>query len=444
MTLYDYQDAFVAAVGDAFAQGATSVCGVLPTGAGKTRATVAMCLRHLAQEPRRSVVWLAPLTELVRQAKDAFPADVSVVTATGATEAQETIFARVHVSTVHALARTGLRPRGTFVVLDEAQYFFGTPAWNAVAQSYRAQGARVLSLTATPTRLDGTALSTLADAIVVGPSVQDLIDRWRRTDGREGLVPPRVFAPAGRLDRGGDPVAAYLAHAPGTKAIAFCVDRAAARALCAAFLAAGVSAAWADADHREGLAQHRAGRVQVLCNVFLVSVGYDDPTVETVIWARGCGNAATYIQGNGRALRPARGKGAAYVLDLLGNVHQHGLPEERRTYSLEGRAIRLAGSKPLPLATCGACGALYRPGGTACACSPVVRAADPPTPKAPTAKQLARRALQEVRATEPEANKRAFYDGLRMRAVAEGWTRWVARARFKAHYGYPPPRAWGG
>lgn len=442
--LRDYQVAFTDDVAHAFGQGFTSVCGVLPTGGGKTRCAVELCLRHLARDSRRSVVWLAPMKELVRQAQAAFPTEVSVVTATRHTEMQDTLFARVHVSTVHALANTGFRPRGTFVVLDEGQYFFGTPSWNAVAQYYRQQGAIVFSLSATPTRVDGTALGTLADHIVQGPSIVDLVDRWRRTGGTEGLVPPRLYAPGMRVPRGDDAVEAYLRYAPGTKAIAFCVDRSAARALCERFQAVGVSAAWADAEHRDGLLLHRTGAVRVLCNVFLVSVGYDDPNIDTVIWDRGVGSRATFIQGNGRALRPSPDKLHATILDMYGNVHQHGLPTERLTYSLEGRAIALADGKGVPLTACEACGTLYRPGFTACACSPEVRPPlPPPAPKPLTEKQKAAVALQEIHATEPAAAKRVFYEGLKVRAKAENWSRWTARARFKARYGHPPEREWG-
>lgn len=439
--LRDYQTAFCSDVAHAFGAGFTSVAGVLPTGAGKTRCAVELGLRHLAHDRRRSVVWLAPMRELVRQAKAAFPSEVSVVTATHHTEMQDTLFARVHISTVHALANTGYRPRATFVVLDEGQYFFGTPAWNALAQWYRAQGALVLSLSATPTRVDGTALGTLADHIVQGPSIGELIDRWRRTG--EGLVPPRVYAPTTRVNACGDAVAAYTQFAPDTKAIAFCVDRNAARLLCERFQAAGVSAAWADADHRDGLARHRAGEVRVLCNVFLVSVGYDDPSIETVIWARGVGSQATYIQGNGRALRTADGKTHATILDLFGNVHQHGLPTERLTYALEGRPIQLTEGKGNPIVACDVCGVLYRPGGTACACSAEIRPVLPPVAKPLTAKQQARLELQEIHATEPPAAKRVFYDGLQLRAKAERWSRWRAAMKFKGHYGHMPPKDWG-
>lgn len=441
--LHDYQESMVERCAEAFKIGRMSVCAVLPTGAGKTACAVEMCRRHLRlYGAGASIIWLAPMRELVSQAKGAFPPDVHTVTSTKEMEAQHTLFPRVHISTVHALAQTGYRPRATMMVLDEAQYFFGTPAWNNVALEYIAKGVRILSLTATPARVDGEPLSKLADELVVGPSIKTLVERWRRTEGREGLVPPHVYAPSQRLQAPCmDPVEAYQKHAPDTKAVIFCstVEQAIDTAI--RFCEAGIPAAAASAQDRDAIADHKAGNLRVLCNVFLVSVGYDDPTIETVILARGISNPSTWIQIVGRPLRRSPGKARAIVLDLLGNVHQHGLPEEERTYSLEGKAIRLAAGSD-PLTTCDVCGTLYRPGGTACACGPAIREMLPKVEKAPTAAQIKRMELQRIHATEPELTKKNFYERMRIVSKVRGWKPGSVDERFRAKYGYYPPKEW--
>lgn len=428
MTLRDYQVDIVERCAREYTLGRRSVCAVLPTGAGKTRVAVTCVERHLAREPNACVVWLAPLRELVKQARGAFGSDVHVTSFDADDESQETLFSRVIVTTVHSLAISGARPRATMLVLDEAQFFFGTPEWNTVVKSYIDADTRVLSLTATPSRPDGTPLAELADALVVGPSVRALTKLGF-------LVPCRVFAPENT-----DAIAAYRRFADGSKAAVFCANVAAARELAARFNEAGVSAASADATDRGGLDAHRDGRIKVLCNVFLLSVGYDDPSIETVILDRGCSNPSTYLQIVGRALRPVRDKSHATLIDLRGSVYQHGLPDEPRKYSLLGRAISF-GPRPRrePLKACETCYVLFRPGDTACLCSPAVRPVDPsvPTPKAAAAIDR-----QRALANQPEHLKRAYFEKQRALADTNGWKPGAAAFRFKARYGHFPPRDW--
>jgi superfamily II DNA or RNA helicase len=58
------------------------------------------------------------------------------------------------------------------------------------------------------------------------------------------------------------------------------------------------------------------------------------------VLARAFGSIGGYLQAVGRALRPSPGKTMCLVIDLCGNVHDYGKPEEDRMYSLEGEAIR--------------------------------------------------------------------------------------------------------
>lgn len=440
--LRDYQTDVVDRAALAFRNGRKSVCVVLATGAGKTRCAVECSVRHIkSYGAGASIVWLAPLTQLVDQAKLAFPSDVTVVTSTERSEPQETIFPRVHVSTVHALSNTGYRPRATMVVVDEAQYFFGTPQWNKVIRDYLAMGARVLSLTATPARADGTPLDELADELVIGPSIQKLTD-WRGPNGERALVPCKVIGP----DKGADvlcedPVEAYKTYADGTKAAVFCQDVAHSKAIAQRFNDAGISAVSVDSKDRDGIDGHRSGDVKVLCNVFLLSVGYDDPSIETIIMARGCSNVSTYLQIVGRGLRAHGDKTHCTLLDLRGVVRQYnfGLPSEPREYSLHGRAIKLVrkSKKREDIKSCESCKVLFRPGSTTCDCK-----AEIVTPKPPTEIEIRRMTLQEIHATEPPEKQRSYFDKQVMLARVRGHKPGRAMFMFKSKYGFFPPREW--
>jgi superfamily II DNA or RNA helicase len=60
-------------------------------------------------------------------------------------------------------------------------------------------------------------------------------------------------------------------------------------------------------ERRAALDAFRSGRTTTLVNVGILAEGYDDPSVDAIILARGC-TAGLYLQIVGRALRPYPGK----------------------------------------------------------------------------------------------------------------------------------------
>jgi superfamily II DNA or RNA helicase len=83
----------------------------------------------------------------------------------------------------------------------------------------------------------------------------------------------------------------------------------------------------------DGLAR---GQLQVLTSCDLISEGFDCPVVTAAILLRPTKSLSLYLQQVGRALRPADGKDKAIILDHVGNVIRHGLPDEKHTWSLDG------------------------------------------------------------------------------------------------------------
>jgi DNA repair protein RadD len=79
------------------------------------------------------------------------------------------------------------------------------------------------------------------------------------------------------------------------------------------------------------------GTTRVLCNVDLFSEGVDVPAIEAVALLRPTQSLALYMQQVGRALRPAEGKEYAVILDHAGNCRRFGMPDDERTWTLEGR-----------------------------------------------------------------------------------------------------------
>lgn len=210
-----------------------------------------------------------------------------------------------------------------------------------------------IGFTATPERSDGRGLSGFADRIVVSAQVSDLIASGR-------LVPCDVIAPHRPTKTlAWDPVDAWFEHAHGRKTVAFCTTVQEAKDLAAKFIERGINAASVDGetptDEREQtIAAFKRGEILVLTNCFVLTEGFDAPATEVCLLARGCSSPGTYLQMIGRVMRAAPGKDRALVIDLRGAVHQHGLPDDHREYSLDGNEPISGGTGPVRI--CKACG----------------------------------------------------------------------------------------
>lgn len=240
--------------------------------------------------------------------------------------------------------------------------------------------ARGLGLTATPMRADGKGLGRHADGVfdemVVGPTMRQLIDEgW--------LTRYRVFAPPSDLDLSsvtisaggdyspdplrkavhkshivGDVVSHYLRIARGKLGMTFCVDVDAAKETADAFRAAGVPAEVITGETPELeraaiMRRFRNRQVLQLVSVDILGEGTDVPAVEVVSMARPTQSYGLYVQQFGRALRLMDGKDWAIIIDHVGNVRRHGLPDAARNWTLDRRDRRSAGPKDaIPLRTC--------------------------------------------------------------------------------------------
>ena len=332
-----------------FKAGKRRVLIVAPTGAGKTIIFSLIVLGHLAKGGRVLVV--VHRRELIRQTLAKMIAAgverVGVIAAGWPADPD----APVQVASIQTLlARDAALPPATLVVFDECHHFVAEQ-WGTVGAHYAS--AKIVGVTATPERGDGTPLGDLFDVLVPLVSVRELTDLGF-------LVPCSVIAPPTKTKKNSaHPVDAYEKHAKGRKAVVFAASVEAAYALAEQFTAKGYPAACVEgdtpADERDAILDRFArGELQILTNVLCLTEGWDCPSVSCAILARGCSATGTFLQMVGRVLRPSpeTGKVDALVLDLRGVVHDHGLPDQGRTFSLEGRAIS---GGDAPVRTCPEC-----------------------------------------------------------------------------------------
>ena len=291
--------------------------------------------------------------------------------------------ARVRVASVDTLI--GMTPSDPWLhqvglwVTDEAHHVLTGNKWGKACAMF--PNARGLGVTATPVRADGKGLGRRADGLfdtlIVGPTMRELINDGHLTDydvvmptsdidlsdvpvTASGDYSPEKLKTARRRSRiTGDVVANYLKFAKGKRAVVFDTDVDTATDTAMAFRAAGVraevvSAKTPDLLRTRLLKQFRTGDVEVLVNVDLFGEGFDVPAIEVVVMARPTASYALFAQQFGRALRTLPGKTRALIIDHVGNVIRHGLPDAPRAWSLNRRERR-ARSTPqdaIPLRAC--------------------------------------------------------------------------------------------
>ena len=377
ITLRPYQTLAISGLRDSFREGHRSVLLQCPTGAGKT--VIFSEITRSAAAKGKSVFILVHRRELVKQAS-AKLTDAGVehgIISAGFEPSQHS----VQVASVQTLVRRfHLVSEPNLIIIDEAHHAVAG-SWLKISDHF--VHAKIIGVTATPSRLDGRGLGSVFDALVLGPSVEQLVKLGF-------LCPHKVFAPpivadlstvktrAGdyakddldqAMDRPtitGDCIGHYRRLADGLPAIAFCCSIKHATSVCQSFNAAGYRAKLVTGnmpmeDRDEAIAGLADGRTQILCSVDVVSEGTDVPAVSAAILLRPTQSEALYLQQVGRVLRPQPGK-IAIVLDHVGSTCKHGFVDDRRIWSLDSKPKRQRKDEPaVSVRQCPVCFAAFKP-----------------------------------------------------------------------------------
>lgn len=363
MILREYQAEGVAQIRDAF-RTHKAVLYQLPTGGGKT-VMFTFIANGAAAKGNRTWI-LVHRRELIAQASRALDEQRVAHGIVSAGFSPEDL-PPVQVCSVQTLVKrhAKLAPPD-LIVIDEAHH---APAgsWRAILDAY--PSARILGVTATPLRLDGKGLGEKNgghfQTLISGPSVASLIAAGylaspviytpQTVDAASVKTLMGDFARAGIVDIVDKPtitgcaIEHYQRICPRASAIAFCASIAHAEHVTEQFRDAGVP--WGllvgaphitDAQRRDAVRNLQSRIWRGVSTVDLVSEGFDVPCVETAILLRHTQSLGLYLQQVGRALRPYPGKTRAVILDHVGNVERHGVPQEEREWSLDDGAVSKA------------------------------------------------------------------------------------------------------
>ena len=246
-------------------------------------------------------------------------------------------------------------------ILDEAAHQLKSNKWGKVTEIM--PNAIGVGFTATPQRLDKKGLGRhafgLFDVMIIGPTVRYLMDQGFLSKYKV-VVPPSQYREFLK-DSGdnktdytheareyasihsnvmGDVVENYIKFIPGKQAIVFADSIKAGQLIEANFNDAKITAKLLTGDtpskeRLRGVRDYRNGTTKILVNVDLFGEGFDVPGTDAVIMARPTKSLGLYLQMAGRAFRVAKGKDHAILIDHVGNIKYHDLPDKVRRWTLD-------------------------------------------------------------------------------------------------------------
>ena len=267
---------------------------------------------------------------------------------------------KIQIASIDTLIRRlpQIRPPD-LIIYDEAHHVIKSNKWGKVANYF--SNSKILGVTATPCRTSGQGLGVEAggffETLISGPSITELMPEF--------LTPFKVFAPeigidltgirriAGdydkkevikRIDRKniyGHVPEHYKRICPGVPAIAFCVSVNHCHHVADEFKQNGISAEPVSGKTPENQRRYlfdglASGKFNVLCACDLVSEGFDVPACGAGILLRPTQSLVLFMQQCGRTTRRAPGKDFSYILDHVGNIQRHGMPDQVRSWDLSG------------------------------------------------------------------------------------------------------------
>ena len=340
MPLREYQETLVKKVHDSFRNGVKSACIVLPCGGGKS--VIMAEIARLTTAKNNHVLFLVHRIELCEQIERTFKAwgvDMNLVSI-------------MMVQT--ACRRLKQIPCPNLIITDESHH--------SKSDSYRKiydffPKAYRLGLTATPIRLDGSGLGDIYEVLIEEVSAKWLIEN-------SYLSPYTYYAPTVsdlsgiKIQHGefevksaekvlfnrtvfGNVISHYRKLADGKQAICYCISVRHSKAMAEEFRNNGILAEHIDgttpkAERLYITENFRKGNIKIMCNVDIISEGYDVPDCSCVILLRPTKSLTLFIQQSMRSMRYKPDK-SAIIIDHVGNYSRFGMPDADRQWSLQSK-----------------------------------------------------------------------------------------------------------
>lgn len=340
MELRPYQQAAIDSILSAEKNGITKQLIVIPTGGGKT---VIFASIPKIRDNSLPMLVLAHREELLTQAKDkllAINPDLKIEIEQG--ENHASTGCDVVVASVPTIGRANSTRINKFdpkyfrtIVIDEAHHSAASTYKNVLEHF---QPELLVGVTATPQRGDNVRLTDVFEEVTYYITIEELIRdgylcnlsgyRVRSDSDITGVSTNAGDYAAGELEeavniheRNELIVRAYKELAGDRKTIVFCAGVQHAYDLAAEFFKAGIPSQALVGEttperRQKVLNSFHTGETRILTNVGVLTEGFDEPSVECIIFARPTRSNLLYTQCVGRGTRLFEGKYTCLVIDI--------------------------------------------------------------------------------------------------------------------------------
>lgn len=341
MQLRPYQRKLYDSVRNELIKGKKSVVAVLGCGGGKS--VIQAAIAKSATDKGNCVLFLVHRRELCQQIADTFVrcgVDLNLCYI----EMVQTVSRR--------LGKCAWEPK--LIITDECHHSLSA-TYKKIYEYY--SNAPRIGFTATPTRLGLGGLGEMYSSMVEGVSTEWLIKnkylspyeyysvKLVETDGLRTRAGEFIANDVNELMNKnyiyGEAFENWQKLAGGKKTIIYCASIEASKQTVQKFLSKEIAAAHLDGTtsdniRRQTIKDFRDGKITVLCNVDLFGEGFDVPDCECVVLLRPTMSLTLHIQQSMRSMRYKENK-TAIIIDHVGNVYRHGLPDDERTWTLEAK-----------------------------------------------------------------------------------------------------------
>jgi superfamily II DNA or RNA helicase len=336
MILRDYQDAAVLKVAQKLRHN-RKVVFQLATGGGKT-ITFAEITKRYIHKSGKSVLILVHRKELLQQTRktlyNAFGINAQVIIAGMKSVPLSNVYVGMVESTIKRIP-----PNLGLVIIDEAHNL----SFAKMHEHFPTE--MIIGFTATPlTSNKKKPLKDYYDDIVCGIDIPDLISAGSLCQNityapKDTVDAAALKVKAGEYDEAAmaqefskakhvqNTVDAYQRYTPGTKCLIFNCNIAHSDMVTDAFQRAGLNCKSVDStmENRDEIIKwYQETPDAILCNVAILTTGFDAPDTETIIMNRATLSMPLWLQCTGRGSRPSNGKANFTIIDLGQNAITHG------------------------------------------------------------------------------------------------------------------------
>jgi superfamily II DNA or RNA helicase len=333
---------------------------VSPAGSGKS-VVIADIAKKVTEKGGR-VLFMVHRQELVNQIRESFAAN-------------EVNLARCTIMTVGKVKnRLDELPTPTLIITDETHHSLAK-TYQTIYDYY--SDTPRLGFSATPWRLNGKGLGNVYDSMVEGPTVEwliknnylapydyysvNLIDESKLSKSSTGDYTNKSIDEAVGHTIYGDVIKTYLEKAKDQQTIVYAHSIDFSKQVAQQFNQAGIIAKHCDSktpksERDKIMSDFKAGKIKILCNVDLISEGFNVPDCSCVIMLRPTESLVLFVQQAMRCMRYKSDKRAT-IIDHVANYTRFGLPDTDRQWTLDDREKKQKSNTDItsPIKTCTNC-----------------------------------------------------------------------------------------